>query len=85
PVSLVFHTDGIPMMEFEWDCAACPADSDETDTEFFIPDVWFPYGWHAEFIEGRGRFREEPASHRLFVKTPEVCRCKIKVMAGKKS
>ncbi|MCR4940736.1 MAG: cellulase family glycosylhydrolase, partial [Treponemataceae bacterium] len=47
PVSLVFHTDGIPMMEFEWDCAACPADSDETDTEFFIPDVWFPYGWHA--------------------------------------
>lgn len=83
PVSFSFHTDGIPMMEFEWDCASCQSDSDEADTEFFIPDVWFPYGWHVEFVEGQGSFREEPANHRLFVKTPEVCRCKIKVMAGK--
>ena len=84
PVSFEFHTDGIPFFEFEWDSTVCPPDTDEADTEIFIPDVWFPYGWHVESFDGSGDIREEPVNHRLFIKTKEVCRCRIKISAGKK-
>ncbi len=82
PVSFQFHTDGIPFFEFEWDSAICPPDTNDADTEIFIPDAWFPYGWHVAEFDGHGDIRIESASHRLFIKTKEVCRCRIKVCAG---
>ena len=84
PVSFMFQTDGIPFIEFEWVSSVCPPDSADADTELFIPDVWFPYGWHVDSFDGYGDIREEPASHRVFIKTKEVRRCRIKISAGKK-
>ena len=84
PVSFKFLTDGIPSIEFEWDSSVCPPDNDDADTELFIPDVWFPYGWRVDSFDGKGDIREEHASHRLFIKTKEVCRCRIKVCDSNK-
>ena len=85
PVSFEFHTDGIPFFEFEWDSAVCPPDTNAADTEIFIPDIWFPYGWHVDYFDGNGDVRIESISHRLFIKTKEVRRCRIKVCAGSKA
>ena len=85
PVSFEFHTDGIPFFEFEWDSTVCPPDTNAADTEIFIPDVWFSYGWHVDYFDGNGDVRIETISHRLFIKTKEVRRCRIKVCAGSKA
>jgi hypothetical protein len=36
-------------------------------TEIFVPSIWYPEGWRAEFIGGNAIVEEKPEDQRLFV------------------
>ncbi len=40
-------------------------------TEIYVPNHWYPEGWHAEFIGGNAIVEEKNEAQRLFVQVPD--------------
>lgn len=82
PVKMTFDTSGeTPVFTFEWDSAICPTGSGDSDTEIFVPSVWFPNGWKVEKFDGVGQLREFPEQQRLYIKTLEERRCSVRIIS----
>ncbi len=70
-----------PVFTFEWDSTICPTASGDSDTELFIPSVWFPKGWKVEKFDGVGQLREFSEQQRLYIKTLEERRCSVRIIS----
>lgn len=87
PVSMGFYPKGNgafkngPVFEFEWDSTECSPSSGESDTEIFVPKVWFPKGWKVEKFDGAGALRDDEVAQRLFVKTLATRRCFLRIIS----
>lgn len=87
PVRMAFYPSGNaankkgPVFEFEWDSSECPPSSGDSDTEIFIPKIWFPNGWKVEKFDGAGALRDDEGAQRLSVKTLAARRCFLRVIS----
>lgn len=87
PVRMTFYPAGTgafnkgPVFEFEWDSTECSPSSGESDTEIFVPKVWFPKGWKVEKFDGAGALRDDEVAQRLFVKTLAARRCFLRIIS----
>lgn len=87
PVRMSFYPKGTgaykngPVFEFEWDSTECSPSSGESDTEIFVPKVWFPNGWKVEKFDGAGALRDDEVAQRLFVKTLAARRCFLRIIS----
>ncbi len=87
PVRMSFYPAGTgafkkgPVFEFEWDSTECSPSSGESDTEIFVPKVWFPSGWKVEKFDGAGALRDDEVAQRLFVKTLAARRCFLRIIS----
>ncbi len=62
---------------FEWD--ATPAEGEAGLSEFFVPSVWYPEGWRAEFAGEGAELEELPEAQRLTVRVSSQARARVTV------
>jgi len=65
------------MFTFEWDAA--PAEGEAGLTEIFVPSIWYPEGWRAEFTGEGAELEECPDAQRLIIRVASAGRARVTV------